>query len=73
MSNDPDEIRRQIEATRSGLSDDVNALSDKVSPTQIAKRQRDKLMGTAQSVKESIMTATQPQGGTAPPSPTSVD
>ena len=40
MSNDPDEIRRQIEATRAGLSDDVNALSDKVSPTQIAKRQQ---------------------------------
>ena len=55
MSNDPEEIRRQIEATRAGLSDDVNALSDKVSPTQIAKRQRDKLMGTAQSVKDSIM------------------
>ena len=55
MSNDPDEIRRQIEATGAGLSDDVNALSDKVSPTQIAKRQRDRLMGTAQSVKESIM------------------
>ena len=55
MSNDPEEIRRQIEATRAGLSDDVNALSDKVSPGQIAKRQRDKLMGTAQSVKDSIM------------------
>ena len=56
MSNDPEEIRRrEIEATRAGLSDDVNALSDKVSPGQIAKRQRDRLMGTAQSVKDSIM------------------
>lgn len=54
-SNDPEEIRRQIEATRAGLSDDVNALSDKVSPAHIAKRQRDKLAATATSVKESIM------------------
>ena len=37
-STDPDEIRRQIEATRAGLSNDVNALSDKVSPGKIAER-----------------------------------
>ena len=54
-SNDPDEIRRQIEMTRAGLSDDVNALSDKVSPSQIAKRQKEKVTGTIRSVKESIM------------------
>ena len=54
-SNDPDEIRRQIEATRAGLSDDVNALSDKVSPSQIAKRQKEKVAGTVQSVRDSIM------------------
>lgn len=55
MSNDPDEIRRQIEATRAELSNDVNALGDKVSPAEIAKRQRDKLMGTITSVKDSVM------------------
>lgn len=54
-SNDPDQIRREIEATRAGLSNDVNALSDKVSPAKIAERQKNKITGAAQSVKESIM------------------
>ena len=54
-STDPDEIRRQIEATRAGLSDDVNALSDKVSPGRIVQRQRDKIIGTATTVKDRVM------------------
>ncbi|WP_111766767.1 DUF3618 domain-containing protein [Nakamurella deserti] len=54
-SNDPDQIRREIEATRAGLSNDVNALSDKVNPTQIVERQKSKITGAARSVKESIM------------------
>lgn len=32
MSTDPDQIRREIEATRSSLSSDVDALAYKVSP-----------------------------------------
>lgn len=55
MSNDPEEIRRQIEATRAELSQDVNALGEKVSPTEIAKRQKEKLWGTISSVKETVM------------------
>ena len=55
MSTDPDVIRAQIEATRAELSSDVNELGDKVSPTQIAKRQRDRVKGAAVSVKEHIM------------------
>lgn len=54
-SNDPDVIRAQIEATRAGLSADVNELGDKVSPAQIAKRQRDKVVGGVMGVKDHIM------------------
>ena len=54
-SNDPDVIRAQIEATRAGLSNDVNQLGDKVSPGQIAKRQKDKVTGAVMGVKEHIM------------------
>ena len=54
-SNDPDVIRAQIAATRAGLSSDVNELGDKVSPGQIAKRQRDKVTGTVMGVKDHIM------------------
>jgi hypothetical protein len=57
-SDDPDEIRRNIDATRRELSSDVQALADKVSPSQIVQRRteaakskftgiRDKVMGSA--------------------------
>jgi gas vesicle protein len=54
-SNDPDLIRAQIEATRAGLSNDVNELGEKVSPAQIAKRQREKVTGAVMGVKDHIM------------------
>src|SRR6478672_8656479 len=55
MSNDPEQIRRDIERTRSDLSDNVNALGDKVSPGSIAKRQVGRVRGAATSVKETVM------------------
>ena len=55
MSNDPDQIRREIERTRSDLSDNVNALGDKVNPGSIAKRQVGKVRGAAVSVKEAVL------------------
>ena len=59
MSTDPDEIRAQIQATRAGLSQDVNELGDKVNPATIAARQRDKVVDTVRSgvlgVKDHIM------------------
>ena len=59
MSNDPDAIRAQIEATRAGLSNDVNELGDKVRPAQIAKRQREKVRGSVMTVKDHIMGSAQ--------------
>lgn len=64
-SNDPDQIRRDIEATRAGLSADVNALSDKVSPAQIAARQKTKIAHAASSVKDSIMGSAESATSTA--------
>lgn len=64
MSNDPDVIRAQIQATRSGLSSDVDELGEKVSPAQIAKRQRDKVRGGVMAVKEHIMGAADDDAGT---------
>lgn len=55
MTNDPEQIRREIERTRTDLSENVNALGDKVSPSSIARRQTDRVRGAAVSVKESIM------------------
>jgi uncharacterized protein YjbJ (UPF0337 family) len=64
MSNNPDEIRANIEATRRDLGSDVDALADKVTPSKIVGRQtdkikdalgsaRDRVMGTASDLKDS--------------------
>jgi gas vesicle protein len=55
MSNDPEQIRREIARTRSELSDNVNALGDKVNPGSIAKRQVSRVRGAATSVKEAVL------------------
>jgi gas vesicle protein len=55
MSNDPEQIRREIERTRTELSDNVNALGDKVNPGSIAKRQAGRVRGAATSVKDAVM------------------
>jgi len=55
MTNNPDEIRREIEDTRGRLSNDVNALTETVSPSNVAKRQADKVAGVASSVKDHVM------------------
>jgi ElaB/YqjD/DUF883 family membrane-anchored ribosome-binding protein len=55
MTNNPDEIRREIENTRGRLSSDVNALTETVSPSNVARRQADKVAGVASSVKDRVM------------------
>lgn len=65
MSNDPDVIRAQIEQTRAGLSSDVNELGEKVSPAQIARRQREKITGGVVGVKDRIMGASDTGAGDA--------
>ena len=42
-SNDPDEMRTDIERTRAALSDDVDELADAVRPQNVARRQVDKV------------------------------
>lgn len=53
--NDPDQIRREIEATRADLSNNVNALSESVKPGNVARRQVDKVMGSASDLKDRVM------------------
>ncbi len=57
MSNDPDQIRSEIEATRSDLSANVNALTDSVRPGSVAKRQADKVTGAVAGLKDKVMGA----------------
>lgn len=54
QSNDPDEIRAEIERTRSDLSDNVNALADSVNPAHVAGRQVDKVKGAVFGARDSV-------------------
>ena len=67
MSNDPEQIRREIERTRTELSDNVNALGDKVNPGSIAKRQVGRVRGAATSVKDAVLGSDSDPTDTGPP------
>lgn len=54
-SDDPEVIRREIEATRAELSRDVDALTEKVSPTRVMARRVGSAKGAASALKERIM------------------
>jgi hypothetical protein len=54
-SNDPDEIRADIERTRAALSDDVDDLAESVKPKNVAQRQVDKVKEAASNVKDRVM------------------
>jgi hypothetical protein len=58
MSNNPEDIKRDIEVTREELSRDVDALSEKVSPARVLERRMDKAKGAAIGVKDRVMGAT---------------
>src|SRR5215218_6102838 len=55
ISNDPEVLRAEIEQTQARLSQDVNALGEAVTPSNIAKRQVDKAKGTAVGIKDKVM------------------
>ncbi|MDR6414406.1 DUF3618 domain-containing protein [Pseudarthrobacter sulfonivorans] len=55
MSENPDDIRSDIEATRARLGTNVDAVADKVSPSNIVHRQTDKVRDAVFGVKEKVM------------------
>lgn len=54
MSNNPDEIREEIERTRAELSHNVNALGDSAKPQNMVREKVDQVKEGAQSFKERI-------------------
>jgi gas vesicle protein len=69
MAEDTEELKRNIEQTRRNLGQDVDALTDKVSPSQLVGRRverarggmsrlKDHVMGSAESVRDSAGSAT---------------
>src|ERR1700712_4313801 len=57
MSDNPNEIRANIEATRYELSNNVDALADKVTPSKIAERQTEKVKGAIFGARDRVMGA----------------
>lgn len=55
MSDNPDEIRAEIERTRANLSDNVNELVDEANPKNIAKRKVNRVKEATVGVKDKIM------------------
>lgn len=55
MNQTPDEIRRDIERTRAQLSSDVNAAAEKVSPSAVVDRQKDRVKEGLATMKDKIM------------------
>ncbi|MGO4121088.1 DUF3618 domain-containing protein [Arthrobacter sp. YAF16] len=57
MTENPDAIRADIEATRARLGTNVDAVADKVTPSHIVQRQTDKVKDAVFGVKEKVMGA----------------
>uniref|UniRef100_UPI003F494EC5 DUF3618 domain-containing protein n=1 Tax=Pseudarthrobacter oxydans TaxID=1671 RepID=UPI003F494EC5 len=61
MSDNPDAIRQEIEETRARLGTNVDAVADKVTPSNIVQRQTEKVKGglrdAVTGVKEKVMGA----------------
>ena len=57
MSENPDAIRADIEATRARLGTNVDAVADKVTPVQHRPPQTDKVKDAVFGVKEKVMGA----------------
>ncbi|GIF53784.1 uncharacterized protein DUF3618 [Asanoa ferruginea] len=55
MSTDPDQIRREIEQTRSSLSEDVDALAYKASPRRMVNDRKRRAGDALRNVRHSVM------------------
>jgi hypothetical protein len=62
MAEEPDRVRRDIEATRASLTRDVDLLAEKTSPRQVARRRwtavREKVMGSAEQGRHAVSDTT---------------
>jgi len=53
--SNPEQIQQQIEHTRSELSNDVDQLTEKVSPSRVVGRQVDRTKSRAAALREKVM------------------
>jgi hypothetical protein len=55
MTNDPEQLRADIEETRRELGGDVDALADKVRPSSIIERKKEKMKGAMGRARDAVM------------------
>ncbi len=55
MTNDPDRIRADIEQTRDELSNNVDAVRERMRPGTMARRQGERVRGAVGGVKDRVM------------------
>jgi hypothetical protein len=55
MGQSPEELRRDIERTREGLGETLDAIGDRVSPGRIVERRKNKVTYGMRSVRERVM------------------
>jgi len=65
VTDDPDQIRSDIERTRAALSSNVDAMGEALDPRRAARRQVDRLRQRATSVRERVMGTTTAVGDRA--------
>ena len=65
-TTEAERIRQDIEKTRAELSQDVDSLTDKVSPARIVERRVDKAKGAFSGAKEKVMGAAPSMPSTSP-------
>jgi hypothetical protein len=62
-SDDPDQIRREIERTQAHLSSDVDALTEKVTPSRIVARRVDRARAAGRRLSDRVMGNDDPTPG----------
>jgi hypothetical protein len=60
MGESADELRREIEYTRGGLGETLDAIGDRLSPGRMMERRKNRVMNGLQTVRDKVMgTATE--------------
>jgi hypothetical protein len=63
MAEDPEQLKRDIEQTRRNVGRDVDALTEKVSPSRVVGRRVDRARGGVHRLKDHVMGSAESVGG----------
>jgi hypothetical protein len=64
VGQSPEELRREIEQTRMGMSENLDAIGDRVSPGRIVERRTNRMRNGVSSLRERVMGAPSSMGST---------